>query len=187
MHTTQIPALYHCILPNVTVLRPERPQVRILSAAPRAAPFGGAALFCLYEILREVARVDPNSCAGARRLRWSTLADNLPRRQDRLFGDSIQRFARRRSLRSLPLRGRAAVAESEPRPRGGGPMKALRPVQCHRLLRRAKKSCGLFLGGRRSPSDAPRKHVFTPSPRGSRGPARPRRGGTGPARFPRFF
>ena len=26
-------------------------------------------------------------------------------------------------------------------------MKAPRPVQCHRLLRRAKKSCGLFLGG----------------------------------------
>ena len=35
MHTTQFPALYHCIFLSVTVLRPERPQVRILSAAPK--------------------------------------------------------------------------------------------------------------------------------------------------------
>ena len=36
MHLAQIPALHHCLSPDVTVLRPERPQVRILSAASNA-------------------------------------------------------------------------------------------------------------------------------------------------------
>ena len=35
MHTAQIPALYRWILPNITVLRPGRPLVRIQSGAPK--------------------------------------------------------------------------------------------------------------------------------------------------------
>ena len=48
MHTAQISALYHCYLPDVTVLRPGRPEVRILPVAPRAAPYGVLLfLFCM--------------------------------------------------------------------------------------------------------------------------------------------
>ena len=48
VHTTQFPALYHAICLCVTVLRPGRPEVRILPVAPRAAPYGVLLfLFCM--------------------------------------------------------------------------------------------------------------------------------------------
>ena len=48
MRTTQFPALVHYISLSVTVLRPERPQVRILSAAPKRSLYCGTATFLFW-------------------------------------------------------------------------------------------------------------------------------------------
>ena len=107
----------------------------------------GAALFILYEIVWDIARGGSNSCKGDRRLRRSDKARFLPRRQDRLFGDRIQRFALRWTFRSLPLRGKAAVAEGKPRPRGAARCGHRNPYSARRLRPGGQKqSCGLFLG-----------------------------------------
>ena len=47
VRTTQFPALVHYISLSVTVLLPERPQVRILSAAPKRSLYCGTATFYL--------------------------------------------------------------------------------------------------------------------------------------------
>ena len=60
----------------VVVLRPGRPEVRILPLAPRAAPYGGAALFVLhgfYGAVKErirTARAPRFASRGAETPRW---------------------------------------------------------------------------------------------------------------------
>ena len=65
---------------------------RLLLYCPSKAPLPGAA-------------ESSAACGGCSK------ANCLSRRHNRLFGDLIQKFALRSSLRSLPLRGKAAVAE----------------------------------------------------------------------------
>ena len=65
---------------------------RLLLYCPSMAPLPGAA-------------ESSAACGGCSK------ANCLSRRHNRLFGDLIQKFALRSSLRSLPLRGKAAVAE----------------------------------------------------------------------------
>ena len=68
-----IVSLYH----PVVVLRPGRPEVRIPSVAPRAAPYGGL-LFLFLQILRGSKRRDSNSpCPAAWRIPSGTLKKRI--------------------------------------------------------------------------------------------------------------
>ena len=110
MYTAQISAMVHCYLPDVTVLRLQRPEVRIPPAVPKAAPVWALPfLFCMRFYGRQ--RGDSNSCKGDRRLR---------RKQGAEAG--------------------AAVAEGKPRPRGAARCGHRNPYSARRpASRRAKK------------------------------------------------
>ena len=56
-------------------------------------------------------------------------ANGLSRRHNRLFGDLIQKFTLRLSLRSLLLRGKAAVAECKRRSKARSMMRQPQPGQ----------------------------------------------------------
>ena len=117
MHTTQFPALLHCICLCVTVLRLQRPEVRIPPAAPRAVLFWALLfLFCI-KLCGMLQGADSNSCIGDRRLR---------RKQGAGAG--------------------AAVAEGKPRPRGADRCGYRNSYGARRLRPGGQKqSAGLFL------------------------------------------
>ena len=121
MHTTQFPALYHRIYLSVTVLRLQRPEVRIPPAAPKVAPIWALPfLFCMRFYGRQ--RGDSNSCKGDRHLR---------RKQGAEAG--------------------AAVAEGKPRPRGAARCGHRNPYSARCLTsRRAKKPLRGFFRARRA-------------------------------------
>ncbi len=76
------------------------------SAFGRHLPYKGRLLlYCPSKAPLPGAAESSAACGGCSK------ANCLSRRHNRLFGDLIQKFALRSSLRSLPLRGKAAVAE----------------------------------------------------------------------------
>ena len=84
----QILRFYADLYRPVVVLRPGRPEVRILPVAPRAAPYGGAALFVLhgfYGAVKErirTARAPRFASRGAETPRWGVSRTRL--------GESLQ-------------------------------------------------------------------------------------------------
>ena len=149
MHTTQFPALVHCICLSVTVLRRQVPGVRIPPAAAGSTLLG-AAFFILYEILREAERGDSNRCKGDRRLRRSGKASNCP---------AVKIAFSAIIYRGSPFAGASVVAAArqgrgrrgQAPPKGRSPMQAPQPVQCPPpASRRAKKPLRGFFRARRA-------------------------------------
>ena len=72
MQNQQKITIYHRVMCRVVVLRPGRPEVRILPVAPRAAPYGVLLfLFCLDFMERvRTARAPRFASRGAETPRW---------------------------------------------------------------------------------------------------------------------
>ncbi len=136
-------------------------------AAPGAAPLR-ALLFLFYMLPGGTFRGgDSNSCAGDRHQRRSNMAGILPRHHDRLFGDERLWFARRGSLRPLPLRGNGGGHRGRA-PRQGAPARCghRNPYSARRLFRRAKTVRRAAFGARlngRSPRFASTHHLPLPT------------------------
>ena len=150
MRVTQNSTLYHCISPDATVLRLQRPEVRIPPAAPKAAPVWALPfLFCMRFYGRQRGG-DSNSCKGDRRLRRSGKASNCP---------AVKIAFSAIIYRGSPFAGASVVAAArqgrgrrgQAPPKGRRPIRAPQPVQCPPpASRRAKKPLRGFFGARRA-------------------------------------